>query len=383
MRILHVITRFLAAGSERNLTRWMEWERAAGHEVHLAVGRDSDPSAVPEGIEVHELSALVRSIHPLRDLQARRQVRQLLGHREFDICHTHQSKAGVVGREAARGQVPVILHTIHMSPFGPGYSPVASAAFSAAERFCARFTDRIISVGEELKDSYLHASIGSPDQFRVIRSPIDIERFATAREVSAAERAQLRQSFGARPGTPVAVSIGALEPRKRHELLIREMAPLISGGQLDLLIAGDGPRREELMQLGEQLGCAAGLKLLGHTRDVPGLLAAADVLMHASTAEGVPQVVIQSLAAGTPVVATDVTGLREVPGAPVSIVPRDGRGLTEAVRVAMRLEAPAVSLDALEAWRPEMVAQQIERMFREIEPLCAPQGVAGRSSARW
>jgi len=383
MRILHVVTRFLSAGSERNLTRWMAWEQSAGHEVHLAMGRDSDPLAVPDGIAVHELPALVRSIHPPLDFRARRQVGQLLGHRAFDVCHTHQSKAGVVGREAARGRVAVILHTVHMAPFGPGYSPVASAAFSAAERFCARFTDRIITVGEELKQAYLDASIGSPTRLRVIRSPIDIERFSVAREVSDDDRATLRRCFGARRGANIAVSIGALELRKRHEVLIRELAPLIRSGELDLLIAGDGPRREELTALGDHLGCAEGLKFLGHITDVPGLLSIADVLVHASTAEGVPQVVIQSLAAGRPVVATDVMGLREVPGAPVSIVPRDGRGLAAAVQTTLRCADQAVvPLEALDAWRPEMVDQQIERMYREVELLCAPHVASGRSGAR-
>ncbi len=383
MRILHVVTRFLSARSERNLTRWMEWERSAGNEVHLAVGRDSDPTGVPDGIEVHEIPALVRSIQPAFDFRARRQVQQLLGHRAFDVCHTHQSKAGVVGREAARGRVPVILHTVHMAPFGPGYSPVDSAAFSAAERFCARFTDRIISVGEELKQSYLNASIGSPSRIRVIRSPIDIDRFSAAREVSDDDRAMLRRCFGVRPSAQVAVSIGALEPRKRHEVLIRELAPLLRSGALDLLIAGDGPRREELMLLGDQLRCTEGLHFLGHIKDVPALLSIAHVLVHASSAEGVPQVVIQSLAAGKPVVATEVMGLREVPGAPVSIVPRDGRRLTVAVQDTLRpAEATVVPLEALDEWRPAMVERQIERLFREVELLCTPKAASGRPSAR-
>jgi hypothetical protein len=126
----------------------MCWERAQGHEVHLAVGRDSNTTDLDGVFQIHQLSALVRSVNPRLDLAARSQIRQLVGSQRFDVLHSHQSKAGVLGREAARGKVPTLLHTVHMSPFGPGYAPLASAAFATAERFCARFTNVIICVGE-------------------------------------------------------------------------------------------------------------------------------------------------------------------------------------------------------------------------------------------
>lgn len=366
MRILHAVTRFLAAGSERNIVNWMRWEQGTGHEVHLAFGRDSDRPAVPEDVLVHELPTLVRSVRPLRDLRARRQIQQLLDRGHFDVLHTHQSKAGVVGREAARKRVPILVHTVHMSSFGPGYSPIASAAFVAAERYCARFTDVIVCVGEELKQDYVRAEIGRPEQYRVIRSPIDIDRFASAREVPDGERATLREAFGVRPGTQVAVAIGALERRKRHELLISELAPLMAAGRLDLLIAGAGPRRADLLSLAHRLGCASGLHLLGHVQDTPRLLAAADVLVHASASEGVPQVVIQALAAGRPVVATEVTGLREVPDAPVTLVEADGAALASTVRSTLDNPASAVPVAALDDWRPEHVHAEIERMHEDL-----------------
>jgi glycosyltransferase involved in cell wall biosynthesis len=89
------------------------------------------------------------------------------------------------------------------------------------------------------------------------------------------------------------------------------------------------------------------------------------VFVHSSRVEGVPQVVIQALAAGVPVVATDVCGLREVPGADVSIVPSDGRGLADVVSRVLSRPVPRapVPLDALGDWRPESGASRVAAFY--------------------
>ncbi|MEX2445728.1 MAG: glycosyltransferase, partial [Dehalococcoidia bacterium] len=279
MRVLHLVTRFLSAGSERNMLASMRWEREQGHEVHLAVGGESDEAVggesdergVPDDIEVHRLPSLVRAISPRADLRARQEVCDLLTSTPFDVLHTHQSKAGVVGRIAGRGRVPVTVHTVHTASFGPGSSMLASVAFPTAERVCARFTNLIVCVGEELREMYLDASIGQPRQFRVLRSPIDVDRFATGRHVTLDDRAALRARFGVRDGARMLLSIGALEPRKRHALLVQRLAPLLRSGQADLVIAGDGPERLRLQQLAAEAGCADAVHLLGFVEDVPAV----------------------------------------------------------------------------------------------------------------
>src|SRR2546421_2639374 len=138
MRILHIATRHRRFGAERRLLHTIEYERRAGHDVELAVGPESDVSQVPADIPLHVVPSLVRSVRPYHDLAALRELRKLVD-RGFDIVHTHQSKAGVVGRLAARDRTKAIVHTVHMASFGPGYSRKDSAAFLAAERYCARF----------------------------------------------------------------------------------------------------------------------------------------------------------------------------------------------------------------------------------------------------
>ncbi|MEX2446312.1 MAG: glycosyltransferase, partial [Dehalococcoidia bacterium] len=155
-------------------------------------------------------------------------------------------------------------------------------------------------------------------------------------------------------------------------------------GQADLVIAGDGPERPRLQQLAAEAGCADAVHLLGFVEDVPAVLAASDALVHASAAEGVPQVVIQALAAGAPVLATDVVGLREVPDAPVTIVRANGDGLLDAARGFVSAPRPQpVPLAALDAWRPSSVHDELARLHADVASLRSTSGATRRLSVEW
>jgi len=366
MRVLHIITRYLGGGSERDLFAQMEFERAQGDEVHLVVGRDSRVPDEARGYLVATAPTLIRGIDPVADARAYRALRRLISDGRYDVVYTHQSKAGVIGRLAARGRAGAVAHVISMSSFGPGYSRPASMAFVAAERWCARYTDLMLTVGNELRRDYLAAGVGRESQYRLVRSPIDVSRFLAAREIGATERQRLRDQFGIPEGVTALASVSALEPRKRHDLLLRELSPLLSAGEATLLFAGEGPERARLEQLAASIGVAERARFLGHIPNVHELLAATDVLVHASTAEGVPQVMVQALAAGIPIVATRVTGMREVPGAPVTLLPVGGRGFVEAVLAT--LENPRVPLDrsVFNEWRIDAVEAQLAAVRDEV-----------------
>lgn len=366
MRILHVATRHRRGGAERNLLHTALWETGQGHEVHLAIGRDSIPSELPAALTVHVVPSLVRDVSPLRDLLALRALRHLIADRRFDVVHTHQSKAGVLGRLAARGIAPVIVHTIHMAPFGPAYGPAASAVFVRAERLCARWTDVIISVGEELRSGNLAAGIGRPAQYTVIRSPIDVAPFAAVRTQPAEARLAARHQLGVDGSRKLAVVVASLEPRKRVDLILRELAPLVRDSELALAIAGDGPERDRLADQATALGVSDRVHFLGHVSHIPELLSAADLLVHAATVEGVPQVTVQALAAGVPVVATEMIGLREVPGASIRIVPSSGDGIRGGV-VSVLAEPPVpVAIEAFEAWTDAGVDRSLAALHERL-----------------
>ena len=365
MRVLHIITRYLGGGSERDLLAQMEFERSQGDEVHLAVGRDSLVAEDARPYLVATVPTLIRGIDPFSDARAYRALRALISNGRYDVVFTHQSKAGALGRLAARGRAGAVAHVVSMAAFGPGYPRHASIAFAAAERWCARYTDLILTVGHELRRDYLAAGVGRETQYRVVRSPIDVGTFLATRDFDHAVRTQIRERLGIPEGARVLTSVGALEPRKRHELLLRTLAPLLAS-EATLLFAGDGAERGRIGELAASLGVSERTRFLGHISNVHELLAVTDVLVHASTAEGVPQVMVQALASGVPIVATKVTGMRELPGAPVTLVPANGSGLLEAVQARLATQGAPLDGAVFDEWRLESVERQLAAVRDEI-----------------
>jgi len=371
VRILHIATRHRLGGAERNLTFSVDWEVEHGHEVHVAIGRDSLLDQVPPAATIHVIRDLVREVSPLRDLRAYRALRKLITAGDFDLVHTHQSKAGVLGRLAARGTGRNVVHTIHMASFGRAYNPVASAVFLRAERFCARWTTRIVSVGRELASMYQQAGIGRSSQYTVIRSPIDLDEFFQARLVTPDVKRRRKADLGFEHTVPLAVVVSSLEPRKRVDRVMRELADLVRDERLQLAIAGDGAMREQLASFASKAGISTRARLLGYVNDIPNLMSAADLLVHAATVEGVPQVVIQAWAAGVPVVATQMPGLREIDRPPLLIA--GSRPGDLAAAVLRQLAAPGTILptEAFEPWSRSGVEAALARIHDDLGAVSA------------
>jgi glycosyltransferase involved in cell wall biosynthesis len=369
LRILHVSTRFTLGGAEKNMAHVITRELEDGHDVHFAFGRDSKTIEAPAGATLHVVSDLRRSIRPAADLRAWAALRRLIRKYDFDVVHTHESKAGVVGRAAARGSAAAIVHTIHMPAFGPGYGLVASRLYSSAERVCGSWTDEYLSVGEELIGLYVSRNISCPERYRVLRSPVEVQRFAACRSVTTAERAVLRTSFGLDAHRATIVTMGRLEPRKRPGLILDKLAPLIAAGRIQLAVAGEGPDRARLLSQAHRLGVASDVHVLGHIAEPERLLSTADALAHASRVEGVPQVVVQALAAGVPVVATEMEGLREIPGAPVAIVSRDGEHMSEAVERWLASPPPPVDVGVFHPWTTPSINETLAHFHSDLKRL--------------
>lgn len=344
----------------------MKWERAAGLDVELATADGPAASEFLEGFVIHDIASLRREISPRQDLRAVRELRHLIAQGRYDIVHTHQSKAGIVGRLAARGQVGRVVHTVHMASFGPGYGRMASRAFLLAERQAARFTDMTVFVGEELQAMYLRAGVGRVGSTTVIRSPVDIEGLSRTRDWTSANRIAARDTLGLPTDGHLIVWIGALTERKRPLLVITALAGVLRSGEATLAIAGEGPLRTRVLATSASHGINEHVHMLGQVNDIASLLGAADVVVHTSSIEGVPQVVIQALAAGRPIVATDTLGLREVADAPITIVPSSGEGLAEGIRSRWHTPGDVVPLRHLAPWTQASVGRELLALHESL-----------------
>ncbi|MGI8412180.1 MAG: glycosyltransferase [Solirubrobacteraceae bacterium] len=365
-RILHVATRHRVGGAERNLRHTVSTEVSKGFDVHVAVGTEDLVHDFPPGVQVHPVPELFRELSPTNDARALKQLCTMIRRLNVDVVHTHQSKAGVLGRLAAlSGRNPIVVHTVHMPSFGPGYSRGQDKAFRFAERALARRTDCSVFVGSDLMQRYLNARAVHPSRSRVIHSPIfNIDDLLAVRERPDTERVRYRQAIGLPDNVPMVLAVGALDRRKRHQLLISSLAPLLATGEATLLIAGQGPERASLEALAAELDISEAVVFQGFVPDVLPLYAAADVFVQASTMEGMPQTIVQAVAAGVPMVVTDVDGVREVAsGEPhVTVLPRNGSGLLHAVRTklyAPRPEPPPAA--TLQEWRLSAVSDRLAR----------------------
>ncbi|RHW16805.1 glycosyltransferase family 4 protein [Sphingomonas gilva] len=201
-----------------------------------------------------------------------------------------------------------------------GRAPATAAQVLAA----GREAGGLLAVAGALKADM--AALGMPaDRIRVHHTGVDLTAFRPA-----ADRAAAKAALGV--AGPLVVSVGALIPRKGHDLTIRAVASLPDAC---LRIAGEGPERGRLEALARELGVADRVALLGSAphADLPPLLAAADVLALPSTSEGLANAWVEALASGTPVVTSDVGGARECIDRPAAgrIVARDPAAIAAAI----------------------------------------------------
>ncbi|HEX5219101.1 MAG TPA: glycosyltransferase family 4 protein [Verrucomicrobiae bacterium] len=338
MRVTHVITRLIVGGAQENtIASVLGLRRIPGLEVDLISG----PTSGPEGSLESDFAAddmasslapadgervgvrgrpapiltilpeLVRPIHPSNDLMAFHKLKRIFRERRPDIVHTHSGKAGVLGRlAAAQAGVPVIVHTIHGPSFGAFQGNVSNWLFRSAEKRAARVTTHFVTVADAMRDQYLAAGIGRPEQYTRIFSGFPLEPFLQSKN-----DIHLRARYGLKPDDIVIGKIARLFKLKGHDTLFAVAPELIRAcPQIKFLLVGDGAWRGRF----EQMARASGLRDhyvftgLVPPAEIPSLLGIMDVLVHLSEREGLARALPQALATGKPIIAFDCDGAREV-----------------------------------------------------------------------
>ena len=318
MRVTHVITRLIVGGAQENTVATVLGLRTkSGVQVDLLSG----PSFGPEGsleTEVKKIPGLlttvpelVRPVHPLKDWLALRRLEKIFRERKPHIVHTHSGKAGILGRLAAsRAQVPLIIHHIHGPSFGNFQGAAANFIFTAAERHAARVTNHFIVVAEAMKQQYLAAGIGQPEQYTRVFSGFSINPFLTAQNDPA-----LREKLGIRHNDFVVGKIARLFKLKGHDDLFAAAPGIIQKNpKIKFLLVGDGEWRSRFENIIRSLKLEKNFIFTGLVPpiEIPRYVGIMDALVHLSTREGLPRALPQALAAAKPVIAYDCDGAREI-----------------------------------------------------------------------
>jgi glycosyltransferase involved in cell wall biosynthesis len=313
-----IITRMVAGGAQKIVLDLIDGLPDERYQIHVISGLETgtegsfweELKARLPSEQIHPCKSLVRNPQPFKDIMALKALKRKLKRIRPDIVHTHTSKAGVLGRWAARScGISKVIHSTH----GLIYDPQAKIpgvgrglglkAFLWAERKAANCTDALVTLSEQETGDAIRLALAPPDRVVAISNGIPLQSFA------AIERDPFNWKV---PHLRLGIA-GRLASEKGHDLLLRAIKRLTQKHpHISLKIAGDGPLKEKLKGLVQELQLEKEVIFCGYQRDMVSFLESIDIFILSSHYEGFGLVLVEAMAAGLPVVATDVGGVKEV-----------------------------------------------------------------------
>jgi glycosyltransferase involved in cell wall biosynthesis len=380
LRVAHVITRFVRGGADENTLLSCNAQAMSGHDVHLVHGAEASSAMVERlhpGVRRHVLSTLIRPFNPRKDVAATVALAGLFRRLAPDVVHTHTSKAGFIGRMAAASvRVPAVIHGVHILPF-MNVGRAQYAAYLAAERLVAPFTDSFVNVSEAMREIGIAKGVGRADQHVVVPSGMDVRRFRDAEPLHAGELAAV---FGVTPedarGLALVVMVAALEPRKRVVEFLDVFARIVAlRPSVRLAVLGEGDDRGRIESRLAALGLSDRVVLTGFREDVDRWIARAEVCVLASEREGLPRAVVQYMLGARPTVVTALPGVEALvregeTGYLVDIGRLDDMAapilrLLEDQPLSRSMSSAARQMD-LSRWSIEHMAAELDRVYQGV-----------------
>ncbi|OGR89261.1 MAG: hypothetical protein A3A86_01990 [Elusimicrobia bacterium RIFCSPLOWO2_01_FULL_60_11] len=314
-KVIHIITMLELGGAQGNTLFTVEHLDLEKFDVGLISGPggiQDDAARKIENIKLEFVPNLVRPISPIKDFLCLLELTKILKREAPDIVHTHSSKAGILGRLAARSaKVPVIIHSIHGFGFNPYQNFLIRWLFITLEIFIAKFTDILVAVSQENIEQGLRLGIGRREQYVLIRSGVDIGTIQTS--ARATDLSALRKELGIADGTKVVFSAGPFKLQKDPVAFVEVAERVLKTVPQTVFIwSGDGELRPQVEAKIRSLGIGASVKLLGWRKDVPALMALCDIFVLTSLWEGLPRSAVEALILAKPVVAYAVDGVPEI-----------------------------------------------------------------------
>ena len=358
--LLYIITNTDLGGAQAHVLTLIKLFHTK-YEVHLAVGAlgPLTDDAKVMGIPVHLIPNLIRSINPFNDFQAIRECFTLLKTIQPDIIHAHSSKAGVIGRLAGYfGRVPTVF-TAHGWGFTPGAPKIRRMIAFVTEKLLAHITNKIICVCEYDRQMALSLGVGDQKSLVTIRHGIP--------NVPAPTSAPSQQP-------PRALMVARFNEQKDQATFLKAIAQL-PDQTLHTDFVASGPTLESCKALAQSLGIANRVSFLGDRRDVPNLLAQAQIFVLSTHYEGLPISILEAMRAGLPVIATEVNGIPEqvLHGETGFLVPhRDSQALARALQSLIQSPALRERMGVLgkkfflEDFTMEQMTAETEHVYAQI-----------------
>lgn len=331
---------------------------------------DKEADCLPDNRYRH-VTALQRRIKPFSDLKALLQLWKMIKEEAPDVVHTHSSKAGILGRIAAKmAGVPVIIHSIHGFGIDAVENSLIRKILVAAEMFASKRTDHFISVSQQNIDEGIAMNFFTEENVSLIYSGVYLKQYLEA-ELDL----ELKEQIGIPKEAPVVGKIACFKPQK-NPLAFIEVAARINQQKpnVHFVLVGDGVMRPEIEAAISEAGLSSVFHLPGWRRDIAEIVKLFDVSVLTSRWEGLPQVIPESLSAGVPVVVTRAGGSAEaVIEGETGFVCEQGETGYQAEKIMTILSNPELASkmsrngpESVKAWDIDEMVRAQEKLYQRL-----------------
>ena len=304
-KIAHIITKLEFGGAQKttlSLLRHIDKERYEVYLITSPAGYLNQEAFRIPGLNIFFVDTLARNINIFNDVASFFKIAKYLRRQGISIVHTHSSKAGIIGRWAAwYAGARSIFHTVHGWPFYIEMGPIVRFFYKISEKVTSLITTRLIVVSDADMKAGLKCVNKKKEKYVKIPYGIESEKFII-KTAPVKEKNIVRVGF-----------IACYKPQKSPFNFVKVATVVVNRNKnIEFISAGDGVLRPSVVKEVSRLGLNDKIRFLGWRNDIACVLSTIDILLLTSRWEGLPIVILEALASGIPVVATDVGGVSEL-----------------------------------------------------------------------
>lgn len=346
---------------------YLKWFKEQGYEVHVAAKNDfiNEPCIIPNCDKYYDIK-FARFPFSKANINAYKQLKKLIKENNYDIIHCHTPVAGVLTRLAARNNKnTTVIYTAHGFHFFKGAPLINWIIYYPVERFCARYTDKLITINKEDYERAKWFKLRKNGKvFYVSGVGINLEKIQNLK----VNVKQKKKELIIPEDIPVLLSVGELIKRKNHKTVLKALSQ-IKDKNFIYLICGRGVLKEYLHNLTKQLGLESKVKFLGFRKDIAEIYKTADLFIFPSYQEGLPVALMEAMATGLPVIASNVRGNRDLIAKENLFEPDDVAALTNLIKKQLEAienkELKKVNYANLEQYSLKNVLKQMAEIYEE------------------
>jgi glycosyltransferase involved in cell wall biosynthesis len=333
LRLLWLIDSLTVGGAESLIVPFARQLDSSRYELFLCCLATIQGNALEKELRAANIEVLNLGARNLRDVRAFRRLLRYLREQRIDLIHAHLTYASIWAALASRlTKIPSVA-TLHVAPPSDGRFAVRDRLM----RFVTnRWSSHVIAVSEALRRRYLERGGLAPSRMLTVHNGIEVERFARDARAS---RALLARDLDIPDSARIVATVSVLRPGKGIEVLLAAIPRVVAEvPDACFVIIGDGPMRETWTKRAQELGVTQHIRWAGYRNDVAALLAGCELFVLPSLDDAFPTVLLEALAAGVPIVATDVGGIPEIVDTNVGrLVPaNDPNALANAIASLLR-----------------------------------------------